>query len=718
MGMQHSLAQNTATPKKITVKGSVVEEFNYAPISGVEVSTNNGTYTRTNGLGEFKIEAAIGEIIKFESNDFETVEHTILSDEDIRVVVQNYNGEATQTRLLQNNTHEQLLDSAKYYKTRAIERSIDFVAKSISVLGKNPSKRLLAQSLSTLGEVYLYHNQLDLAISNLEDALDTNKTVATQLLLGEALLLDEQFNRAETELKELLTQKRLTPAVRIRMYELLGDTKRGQKNLEIALEYYEEGLQIAKKNQVAPKITDITSKIGETYALANRQIEAEGYFDNSLLLSRKESPKRAIQESEKVADFYNQSSRFNEEIKQRKNSLNQLQELQEKVVTTPKGISGNDTITAQRINYKIGRAYVAQNKLNEAIPYLQRSIVEADNEDDLLIQKEATRKLSEVYEYKGEFSKAYSTYRDYVALVDTLYIRKEQEISRLARLNREIANKQNRISSLEQERELSQSKYSLARTEQQLFETKTKWQKWLIYSLGLGIILLGLTAFFFYRTTKQQQLNNNLLALKSLRSQMNPHFIFNALNSVNNYIAKNDERSANRFLSEFSTLMRTVLENSEEDFIPFSKELELLKLYVKLEHSRFTEKFDYKIDIADEVSIDAFKIPPMLIQPYVENAIWHGLRYKETKGLLQISIQQPHPSLLLIEILDNGIGRKKSQELKTANQKKQHSKGMGNISKRISILNTMYKNKVEVLIADLTKNGTGTKVTVKLKRDQ
>ena len=398
--------------------------------------------------------------------------------------------------------------------------------------------------------------------------------------------------------------------------------------------------------------------------------------------------------------------------------MSQLRELEDKVVVEEKGTSTTDTITPQRINYKIGRAYVAQNRLNEAIPYLQKSILEADTEDDLLIQKEATRKLSEVYENKGDFSKAFKSYQDYVALVDTLYVRKEQEIGRLARMNREIARKQNRISSLEQERELSQSKYSLALTEQQLFEERNKWQKGLIYSLILGVALLALTAFFFYRTNKQQQLNNNLLALKSLRSQMNPHFIFNALNSVNNYIAKNDERSANRFLSEFSVLMRTVLENSEEDFISFSKELELLQLYVKLEHSRFPEKFDYEINVDEHVVIDAFEIPPMLIQPYIENAIWHGLRYKEEKGFLKIEVTQVNENVLTVTIVDNGIGRKKSAALKTHNQKKQKSKGMGNIKKRIEILNEMYQNKVQVGISDLDSDGTGTKVVVQLKKDR
>ena len=711
------LGQLNNQTQEVLLKGAVVEELNYSPISGVEVSTSRGVYTTTNALGEFVLRANIGDELIFKSADFETVRHRIDSDEDIRLVVKDYQKPLQNRRISVSASHAQLLDSANQYRKNNIEKSIDFIAQSSGILGRNPNKRLRGQSLTNLGEIYLYHQQNDLAITNLRDALTANKTIKGQLLLAEALLNDKQWAAAEKELKILQDQKGMVPYQRIQLYEIWGDVKSAMSESKLALEFYEEGLKVAKKNQVAPKITDLTSKIAETYALSNRRIEAEGYFDSSLELSKKESPKRAIQESEKVADFYNSSSRFSDEIRQRKNSLNQLRDLEGDFVTKGEGIGERDTITSQRINYKIGRAYAAQNKLNEAIPYLQKSIVEADSDDDLLIQKEATRKLSEVYEYKGDFSKAYETYQEYVTLVDTLYVRKEQEISRLARLNREIATKQNRISSLEQERELSQSKYSLALTEQELFESRTKWQKWLIYSLIFGMALLALTAFFFYRTNKQQKLTNNVLALKSLRSQMNPHFIFNALNSVNNFIAKNDERSANRFLSEFSALMRTVLENSEEDFIPFAKELELLRLYVKLEHSRFPEKFDYEITVDNSVRVEDFSIPPMLIQPYVENAIWHGLRYKEEKGFLKIEVSQFNEKSMVITITDDGIGRIKSAALKTQNQRKQKSKGMGNIKRRIGILNEMYRNKVEVSIMDLTPGQEGTKVVVKLKKD-
>lgn len=241
-------------------------------------------------------------------------------------------------------------------------------------------------------------------------------------------------------------------------------------------------------------------------------------------------------------------------------------------------------------------------------------------------------------------------------------------------------------------------------------------QKLIIYSLLGGLVLLITALYFMYRSNKQRRLANNVLALRSLRTQMNPHFIFNALNSVNNFIAKNDERAANRYLSEFSTLMRSVLDNSEEDFITLEKELELLRLYLKLEHARFTEKFDYELNIDDSIDQEQFLIPPMLLQPYVENAVWHGLRYKKDKGFLKVNLRYLDSGTIKIEIMDNGIGRTQSKALKTGHQKKKKSKGMQNIKQRIEILNNMYKDKISVDIKDMNNDKTGTIVTLILKK--
>ncbi len=716
--MLFSQSQNNAL--KFNLKGRVEVRDTGRPISGVSVSNDMGVFVVTNGLGEFEITTRVGDQLIIEHNDIETLWYDVEKKDDVLILVEGFESSPTsRSNSLPDiaSRHQQLLDAAETFKAKDIEKSIDLVAQSIAILGKRGRKKELARSLSKLGEIYQYHKQLDLAIDNYEDALENNKTISTSLLLGRAYNLVSRFKESIDLLNPLLKVKTMVPNQSALLYELLGDAKKGEGNTKEAIDLYNRGLLIAEKNQNTSKMIDLNSKIADTYSIENQSMEAEAYYGNSLQLATQSEPKRALQEKEKVADFYNTKSRFNEEINMRKSSLQELKKLNAPNAGLKK-LELGDTITSQRINYKIANAYISQDKYNEAIPFLEKSIVEADSDDDLIVQKDATRKLSEVYKVKGDFTKALDTYQTYVALVDSLYVRKEQEISRANRFNREIASAQNRLTGLEQERELSQSKYELALTEQELVKESNKRQQLVIYSLIFGLLLTLLAAFFFYRSNQQQKLANNLLALKSLRSQMNPHFIFNALNSVNNFISKSDERSANRYLSDFSTLMRSVLENSEEDFIPLEKELQQLELYIKLEHSRFEDKFDYQINIEENVQVAKFQIPPMLLQPYIENAIWHGLRYREEKGELLVTIKENSTDSIIITITDNGIGRKKSAEIKTQNQRKQKSKGMGIIQKRVAILNDMYTDKVDIKISDLQSDGTGTKVLFILKREK
>src|SRR5690606_160344 len=161
---------------------------------------------------------------------------------------------------------------------------------------------------------------------------------------------------------------------------------------------------------------------------------------------------------------------------------------------------------------------------------------------------------------------------------------------------------------------------------------------------------------------------------------------------------------------EFSRLMRLVLENSQLDFIPLSKEKEIISLYLKLEHYRFRDKFDYEIAVDDEINSDTVEIPPMLVQPYIENAVWHGLRYRESKGFLSVKIEQQADSIV-ITVADNGIGRRRSAELKTENQQKHQSTGLRNIRERLEIINSVYRSRCRVEIHDIPEDG-GTVVTL------
>ena len=214
------------------------------------------------------------------------------------------------------------------------------------------------------------------------------------------------------------------------------------------------------------------------------------------------------------------------------------------------------------------------------------------------------------------------------------------------------------------------------------------------------------------RAEKEKQLAE--LEMQALRSQMNPHFIFNSLNSINMFILENNKLQASEYLSKFSKLMRLILQNSQEAFIPLEKELEALQLYLELESLRFDQKFEYKVTVADNVETTMLKVPPLIIQPYAENAIWHGLMHKKEKGHLEIGVYTAD-EILFYKITDDGIGRKKATDLKSKSGSMQKSMGMRITADRIAML--QQQNKTSITITDLVlPDGSpgGTEVLIKI----
>lgn len=687
--------------KQYEIKGQVRESDSKKAIKDVTVEILAGARTTTNQSGRFKIKAKEGDQLVISHDDFQTVYYVILNDDDIIVEVQpEFNRKPNQRKSFEQ--YSRFLDSSKKYLKLDVEKGLQFATDA---LAESNSKEQNARAYELIADIYMHWKQYDLAVSNYRISLQNMSSLEVKLKLGRAYQLNKDLgNSINTFLS--INESQLSTYQQTLLFEGLGDAYMDSRNYSKAIAVYKKGLQVAKAHLITPKIIDLNSKIANSYNESGEITIAEDYYDNSLNLASKENKERALKEKVTVADFQGSNRAYDEEIELRKEVLEDIKEVERDSI-----IDNDSPYTPQKQNYKIGNAFYLQKDYDSAINYLEKSIKQADTKSDLIVKKDATRKLSEVYNSSGDSEKALKAYQDYTELVEQLYVKKEQEIVRAAKFSRDIANQQNRIKSLESERELSESKY-------QLTTERNRNQQIVIYSLVFGMTLLIVVAYLMYKYIKQQRLANNLLALKSLRSQMNPHFIFNALNSVNSFIATNDERTANKYLSDFSTLMRAVLENSEEDFIPLEKEIELLELYTKLEHFRFQDKFDYSIEVDPKIKIDEFQIPPMLLQPYIENAVWHGLRYKEEKGWLQIDISYINRNEIAITISDNGIGRERSKALKTQNQKKHNSKGLSNIQKRVVILNDMYKDKVDVQIEDINKGEeTGTKVVVTIKKD-
>lgn len=254
------------------------------------------------------------------------------------------------------------------------------------------------------------------------------------------------------------------------------------------------------------------------------------------------------------------------------------------------------------------------------------------------------------------------------------------------------------------------------------------WRTWW-FRISIAAIIAFL-AYWLYRyrvsqVKKKQKLKSDYekklanVEMSALLAQMNPHFLFNSLNSIDSYIIRNESKKASEYLNNFARLMRLILQNSRSNYISLKDELDALDLYLQMESLRFKDKFSYSIAVDKDVDVNSIVIPPMLIQPYVENAIWHGLMHKANgeAGKVELRLSKEGDELLC-EIQDNGIGRKKAAELKAQKQTNhKRSMGMQITQDRIEIINKLYNINASVHIYDVEDEkgqpgGTKVKLTI------
>ncbi|MBL0153606.1 MAG: histidine kinase [Chitinophagaceae bacterium] len=205
--------------------------------------------------------------------------------------------------------------------------------------------------------------------------------------------------------------------------------------------------------------------------------------------------------------------------------------------------------------------------------------------------------------------------------------------------------------------------------------------------------------------------------MQALRAQMNPHFIFNCLNSINRYIVKSDQATASLYLTRFAKLIRLILDNSNSKNVVLSNELEALRLYIEMESLRFDQKFTYTLKVEPDVQADTIEVPPLIIQPYIENAIWHGLLHRSEGGHLQITLGMASARMLKCVIEDNGVGREKAAALKSKSVTTKKSLGMELTESRLLLLSQYAEIRSSVVIEDLKDEkgeARGTRVTLNI----
>lgn len=599
------------------------------------------------------------------------------------------------------------IKDAKRLKNENPSESLDNLKAALSLSIENKDIIGEAQCYLLIGEINQQIPEWDLAKENFKKAyiILQNNNEYPDLLRSSLIGLSNSYlnlHDHENALNylQILSNIKSTTNDQLVTLLMMSEVYFQKEDYETSLTYAEKYEQIARNTNNIAKLTEIEQQKAKIYARTNKLDKAQYAYNQSV--------SRQQQYGDEIADPIKQEKAKEEIIKGLRGQNRYQEEVDLRTNTIQQNFNNKNLKQASKEKVELGELFIERGNTSSALKEMREAAAIADSIGDTRGQSFAYLSLAEAYSKLGNNQKSLESYKNYSIAAEKLITEKDSQ----QKSRSEIIKKQKSIEGFAKDITIDKQSFELRETEETLEKSLIMRQKLMIYGLLLIMFILIITSYYIYKNARASRLANQMLALKSLRSQMNPHFIFNALNSVNQFISQSDEKAANKFLSDFSKLMRQVLEHSQEDFISLAQEKETISLYLKLEHYRFRDKFDYTINIDETIDLDSVKIPPMLIQPYIENSVWHGLRYKNEKGELTLSIVNK-TDFLIVTVADNGIGRKKSIELKTENQKKHNSKGLKNIQERLLILNKVYNTNYRVIVEDFDSlTGEGTKVSI------
>ena len=384
---------------------------------------------------------------------------------------------------------------------------------------------------------------------------------------------------------------------------------------------------------------------------------------------------------------------------------------------------GRDVLGLMHSLLHIGQAYGGQKAYAQGLPYARELVQTSYATGNLYFRKEGYGLLATLFEGRGDTDSAFAYYRQYIAVKDSLNA--EQFALRTA-LYTATSEAEQRIQLLHKDREIQQQQLALKK---RALEKQAQLQQLLI---GGFVVLLLIAVLVVYTTglkRKTEQLENEQrqaalqkkaleLEMQALRAQMNPHFIFNCLSAIDNLVQTGQADKATTYLARFAKLIRAVLESSKSNLVPFQKDYEAMQLYLELEQFRCNYKFNYTFQVDHRLLQGDYKVPPLIIQPFIENAIHHGLLNKpgpDRQLQVSSSLEEDH---IVYAITDNGIGRERAAVIRAINKPQHQSYGIGITKERIGLHNKALLTEA-IRITDLQHEGSaaGTEVIVRIIRE-
>ena len=586
-------------------------------------------------------------------------------------------------------------DTAKYY---------GFAAYDISTTVGNDTG--IAVSLNSIGMMYQICGYFDSAFPYLDSAMamfisfgDSTGLVFVRNNLAVAMMRKGNYTEALKYYQENLdiAKSRNELENMILSYNNMGITYFDWKKYDQALQNYQLALDVLSEMGEKERTGPVYNNIGEAYLDMGNADSALYYFKMALEVNQEFGKKRSILISlTNIGNIYHLNKDYNNTLKYYNEALSISQSIPDKVNTA-------------LINIKLGKAYNSVGNYSLAHDYLMLGLNMSLDDEMMNSVLDAYEGLVENYRGLNNADKVYEYGMLYIGLKDSLF--GESSLNKISEL-------ETKYKTVEKEKEIV-----VLRSEQQVKDLEIELQKNLKYTLAIllvVILLASLLVFNRYKLKKEKEKSEIEKARikieqRLLHSQMNPHFIFNSLNSINSFIGDNNSREAQIYLTKFARLMRLILENSRKTTVALEDEMQALKINLELEQLRFDGRFDFDFQIEDSIDMTDIYIPPMLIQPFVENAIKHGIKGREGKGLIIISIEI-QSDLLICTVEDNGVGR--DITMKDRSMSSDHiSLGTQVTMERMEILKHEKKTEVGVEIVDLKNEndiGIGTKVILKL----
>ncbi len=617
--------------------------------------------------------------------------------------------------------------------------TIRYYQEALQVYQAIDFKKGISQCYDALATMSMYQSDYQKAIEYSEKDLEireeigTNEEVAYTIytLGGFYGTLGDfpkslQFYERALKLFESEDNKRGLSEV----FEGMGALYLDRGNYPLALDYFNKSLFIKENYFESKGVYTILNNIGIIYQDQGNLDKALEYYNRSLVISRKSNYKRGVvkttiylgsvfkkkKEYIKALEFFNQALEKSEEINDLDNTaivLNYIGDLylsQEQFPLAYKNFKRSESISLEigkptvlsRSYWGLANTFLAEKKYKKALSYTLKLDKIADDLSSLSLQNEVQFLFFNIYKETRDYKKALTSHQQFKVLNDSLF--NKENVEKIAQLEYEYKYKQQLDSASIRELKLTK----IVKDTSQNLEKSQRNYLWSIIAFLLISMLLGGIIFYLKFRNIKAKTHSIIVEQKLLRSQMTPHFIFNSLSVLQGMILNKEEKKSVVYLSKFSKLLRIILENSRDKVVPLSQELEAVENYLSLQNLE-NESYTYTISVEDTIDTSSFEIPPMLIQPFVENAIEHAFISELENKQIDVYLKYTDKKLRCI-ITDNGIGIDSHQ---TNKRKDKTSLATTITSERLKILSKDFNMEGSVTIEDRKNhNAQGTKVVL------